>query len=195
MYLAFNGFTSQIPFFYGRAAFCRTWLEGTCYLLSKDSASFFPPERAGNRLLYLPISVSKLNSFCGQGTWNLATVSTHLITPTAVQEVHSFRGRDLGVWLQFSTSLHTDCCPRTEKPYPYFLWRKGYYFQRKGFGQSFGSFLLLLLLIQSCYSMTYIPSPSTRLWSVGSLTLFWLGFVTLFNRLAARNWPLFISLF
>ena len=43
MYLAFNGFTSQIPFFYGGAAFCRTWLEGTCYLLSKDSVPLFPP--------------------------------------------------------------------------------------------------------------------------------------------------------
>ena len=42
MYLAFNGFTSQIPFFYVRAAFCRTWLEGTCYLLFKDSFSIFP---------------------------------------------------------------------------------------------------------------------------------------------------------
>ena len=42
MYLAFNGFASQIPFFYGRAAFCRTRLEGTCYLLSKDSVPLFP---------------------------------------------------------------------------------------------------------------------------------------------------------
>ena len=42
MYLAFNWFTLQIPFFYGWVAFCRSWLEGTCYLLSKDSVPLFP---------------------------------------------------------------------------------------------------------------------------------------------------------
>ena len=44
----------------------------------------------------------------------LATVSTHLVMPTVVQELHSFRERDLGVWLQFSTFLHADCGPRTQ---------------------------------------------------------------------------------
>ena len=39
MYLAFNWFTSQILFFYGRAAFCRTWLEGTYYLLVQGFCS------------------------------------------------------------------------------------------------------------------------------------------------------------
>ena len=39
MYLAFNWFTSQILFFYGRAVFYRTWLEGTCYLLVQGFCS------------------------------------------------------------------------------------------------------------------------------------------------------------
>ena len=39
MYLAFNGFTSQIPFFYGRAVFWRIWLEGTRYLLVRRFCS------------------------------------------------------------------------------------------------------------------------------------------------------------
>ena len=55
MYLTFNGFTSQIPFFYGRAVFCRTWLEGTCYLLSKYSVPLIPP-----KAVWKPTSLSKL---------------------------------------------------------------------------------------------------------------------------------------
>ena len=39
MYLVFSWFTSQTLIFYGRAAFCRTWLEGTCYLLVKGFCS------------------------------------------------------------------------------------------------------------------------------------------------------------
>ena len=38
MYLAFNWFTSLILLFYGRAVFCRTWLEGT-YLLVQGFCS------------------------------------------------------------------------------------------------------------------------------------------------------------
>ena len=34
-YHFFEEFISKIPFFYGRAVFCRIWWEGTCYLLSK----------------------------------------------------------------------------------------------------------------------------------------------------------------
>ena len=62
MYLSFNGFTSQILFFYGRTVFCRTWLEGTCYLLVQDSASLFPAG-AGWKPTSLSVDVSLQTQF------------------------------------------------------------------------------------------------------------------------------------
>ena len=63
MYLSFS--KSSFPRFLsftGERFFFRIWRESTCYLLSKILLRSFPPERAGNRPLYLSISVSKLNS-------------------------------------------------------------------------------------------------------------------------------------
>ena len=71
----------------------------------------------------------------------------------------------------FNTSRHANCCSRTKNPLPNFLWQKGPVFGAQGFGQSFGSFLLLHL-IRSCYfiwatTMTYIPFSVQSTWGYG----------------------------
>ena len=48
----------------------------------------------------------------------LATVSTHLITPTTVLKLHSFHGRGTREFgYSFNTSCHTDCYPRTPQSF------------------------------------------------------------------------------
>ena len=70
-----------------------------------------------------------------------ATVSTHLVTPTAVPGLNSFHQRSIcGFFGNRSARLPTETSVlKTETLYLYFLWRKGYYFRPYGFGQSFGS--------------------------------------------------------
>ena len=76
-YLAFNWFILQILFCYGRSVFSRNWLEGTCYLLVLEFCSALFPEF-------------------------LATASTHLVTPIAVQELSEKKS-----FFQFSLTKRT----------------------------------------------------------------------------------------
>ena len=61
-----------------------------------------------------------------------ATISIHLVTPTAVPELNSFhrRGTRELFWHQVSTSSHGDFRPKNSILNHHFLWRKGYYFRR-----------------------------------------------------------------
>ena len=91
----------------------------------------------------------------------LATVSTHLVTPTGVLKFLSFRGRNPGVWLQFSTCLHADCCLRNKISLSNFLWPKAISLARRALANHLASFLLLLLLhlTRSCYSFGLLQWP------------------------------------
>ena len=104
LYLAFFvGFTSQIPFFYSRAAFCRIWLKA--------------------------ILLSSVQRFCSTLSPEFWLINQHMSSRRLLSKN----------WKSFSQF------PLTKRSC----------FQRKCFGQSFGSFLLLHLN-RSCYSTTYI---------------------------------------
>ena len=91
MYLSFS--KSSFPrflSFMGERRFFRIWWEGTCYLLSKDSFRSSPEFRRQ----FQHVSLRRLLStnsilFTGEVPGSLATVSTHLVTLTAVQELRN----------------------------------------------------------------------------------------------------------
>ena len=73
-------------------------------------------------------------------------------------------------WLQFSTSLHADCCPKTKDPLPNFLWRKGIIFGAKGSGQSFGLFPVMLFHSGYYNDLHSLLCPTNLgLWSADSV--------------------------
>ena len=91
MYLSFS--KSSFPRFLsftGERRFFRIWREGNCCLLSKDSFRSSPEFRWQFQHVSLRRLLSK-NSilFTGEVPGGLATVSAHLVTPTAVQELAS----------------------------------------------------------------------------------------------------------
>ena len=117
-----------------------------------------------------------------------ATVSIHLVTPTAVLKVTSFHGRACAeFWHQINTSSHGDLRPKN--------WHTFSLFDEKGttsgirvLANHLASFSFLHLPL-SCYSLGLLYWPlypllcPTRSQSVGSSWLsFWPGFVAPFNR-------------
>ena len=133
------------------------------YLLSKDSVLLFPRSLA-----------------------NLASISWQWLSGTK----GSFcRRASQEFWLQFSTSLHADCCPKTEDPHSNFLGRKGTIFGAKWSGQSFGFFLLPFYFVRAT-TMFYIPFSvqPIRVYGV-QVALFDL----ILTALVVSRWGLFVQ--
>ena len=146
MYLAFNGFTSQIPFFYGRVVFCRTWLEGACYLLSKILLrSFLEFWRQFQHVSLCRLLSKNSILFMGEILGSLATVSAHLVMLTAVQELGNL----------IPISSHKKGTTSGAKALANYLAPSS---SSSGHATQWPTFL----------------SPSTWLWSAVSLTLSWL---------------------
>ena len=147
MYLAFNWFTSQILFFYGRAAFCTIWREGTCYLLSKDSFRSSPEFRRQFQHI----------------------LSRRLLS----QNFHSFRGRDPGFFgIRSARPFTVTSLLKTQFFIPIFTDEKGTTSGAKTSANHFAPFFLISI---SPGHATQWPTfllrpPNLGLWSVDSLT-------------------------
>ena len=79
------------------------------------------PESAGSASLQT--TVQRFCSMLFTGHSPIAVVNRRLYPSTSVLKTKgSFCGRaSPEFWLQFSTSLHADCCPKTKDPFPNFI--------------------------------------------------------------------------
>ena len=169
----FDGFLLRFLFFCGLAGFCGAWLEGTGYLLSKDSAPLLFPEF-------------------------LATASTHLVTQTAVPELNSFhrKGTREFFGIRSSRPLTVTSILKTKFFIPISSDEKGTTSGAEASANHLApssSSPSPVVLFNDLHSL--LRPTKLGLWSADSLTYIRTGFVTSFNNLTTRNSPSFIFLF